>query len=74
MEVKCCCKMFESGGEEVRLQCSDAAIAVPYDRTQCCRNAFFHLHFAHRSCAFCHLIGVTGEFPKSDSCTKMEYE
>ena len=55
--------MFESGGGEVRLQCCDAAIAVPYDRTQSCRNEFSHLHFVHRLCAFCHLIGATGESP-----------
>ena len=37
------------------------AIAAPFDRTQSCRNAFSHLRHVHRLCAFCHLIGATGE-------------
>ena len=60
--------MFESGGGEVRLQCCNAAIAVPYDRTQSCRNVFSHLCYVHRLCAFCHLIGSTsGVGCKSES-------
>ena len=40
MKADCRCKVFKAGGGKFRLQCSDVAIATPYDRTWSYRMRF----------------------------------